>query len=181
MKFIETNLQGAYRIELDKSADNRGYFARIWCQKEFENHGLVARIVQANISFNRRAGTLRGMHYQIAPHQETKVVRCTMGAIYDVIVDLRPDSSTYKRWTCVELTAKSGAMLYIPADFAHGFITLEDNSEVGYLMSEAYQPGAARGFRWNDPEFAIEWPIAVEEISDRDANWPDFSDQTGRP
>ena len=176
MKFFETELRGAYIIELDKVEDQRGFFARVWCQKEFEDHGLVARIEQANTSFNSKAGTLRGMHFQVAPYQETKVVQCTMGAIYDVIVDLRPDSPTYKRWTCVELTAGNGTMLYIPADFAHGFITLEDNTEVSYLMSESYQPGAARGFRWNDPEFGIKWPIVVDEISDRDACWPDFSD-----
>jgi dTDP-4-dehydrorhamnose 3,5-epimerase len=175
VKFLETELRGAYIIELDKVEDKRGFFARVWCQKEFEDHGLVARIAQANTSFNRKAGTLRGMHYQVAPYQETKVVQCTMGTIYDVIVDLRPDSPTYKHWTGVELTAENGTMLYIPADFAHGFITLEDNTEVSYLMSESYQPEAARGFRWNDPEFDIKWPIAVEEISDRDACWSDFS------
>lgn len=177
MKFQETGLHGAYTIELDKLEDSRGFFARIWCQKEFEDHGLVARIAQANTSFNRKAGTLRGMHYQVEPYQETKVVRCTAGAIYDVIVDLRPDSPTYKRWEGAELTAVNGTMFYIPADFAHGFITLEDNTEVTYLMSEFYQPGSARGFRWNDPEFGIKWPVAVGEISDRDACWPDFSNQ----
>jgi dTDP-4-dehydrorhamnose 3,5-epimerase len=175
VKFLETELRGAFLIELDKAEDTRGYFARVWCQKEFEEHGLIARIAQVNTSFNKKAGTLRGMHYQAAPYQETKVVRCTAGAIYDVIVDLRPDSPTYKQWTGVELTAGNGAMLYIPADFAHGFITLENNTEVSYLMSEFYQPGAGQGVRWNDPAFGIKWPVAVEEISDRDACWADFS------
>ena len=175
MKFHETVLDGAYTIELDKVEDSRGYFARLWCQKEFEAHGLVASIAQASTSFNRKAGTLRGMHYQLEPHQETKVVRCTAGAIYDVIVDLRPDSPTYREWTGVELMPSDGALLYIPAEFAHGFITLKDNTEVSYLMSEFYQPGAARGFRWNDPKFGIKWPVTVHEISDKDASWPDFS------
>ena len=175
MKFHETVLDGAYTIELDKVEDSRGYFARLWCQKEFEAHGLVASIAQASTSFNRKAGTLRGMHYQLEPHQETKVVRCTAGAIYDVIVDLRPDSPTYREWTGVELMPSDGALLYIPAEFAHGFITLKDNTEVSYLMSEFYQPGAARGFRWNDPKFGIKWPVTVHEISDTDASWPDFS------
>lgn len=176
MKFHELDLRGACIVDLDKHEDDRGFFARVWCRKEFEDRGLVARITQANTSFNRKAGTLRGMHYQIAPYQETKVVRCTAGAVYDVIVDLRPDSPTYKRWTGVELTEENRTMLYIPADFAHGFVTLEDNTEVDYLMSESYQPGTARGIRWNDPAFGIKWPIAVEEISERDAGWPDFSD-----
>ena len=177
MEFHDTELQGACIIELEKLGDERGFFARTWCRKEFENQGLVARIVQANTSFNTRAGTLRGMHYQAAPYQETKLVRCTSGAIYDVIVDLRPESSTYKRWIAVELTAGNGRMLYIPAEFAHGFITLEDNTEVSYLMSESYTPGVARGLRWDDPAFGIEWPCPVEVISDKDAGWPDFANE----
>ena len=176
MKFHATELQGACIIELDKLQDERGFFARTWCQREFEGQGLVARVVQANTSFNTRAGTLRGMHYQAAPYQETKVVRCTSGALYDVILDLRAESPTYKRWIAVELTAANGRMLYVPADFAHGFITLEDNTEASYLISESYTPGAGRGIRWNDPEFAIEWPCPVEVISEKDAGWPDFAE-----
>ena len=176
MRFRETELPGAFVIELEKIEDNRGFFARVWCQKDFEDNGLVSRIVQVSTSFNTKAGTLRGMHYQIAPHLETKIVRCTRGALYDVIVDLRPDSPTYKRWIGVELTAKNHTMLYVPAGFAHGFITLEDDTEVTYLISEAYNPQAARAIRWDDPEFNIKWPRPVVEISDRDAGWPDFAD-----
>jgi dTDP-4-dehydrorhamnose 3,5-epimerase len=174
VKFHETELQGAYLIDIEKREDERGFFARTWCEKELEDHGLVARVVQANTSFNTRAGTLRGMHYQLAPYQETKLVRCARGALYDVIVDLRPDSPTYKRWIGAELTASNYRMLYVPADFAHGFITLEDNTEAAYLMSESYTPGAGGGLRWNDPQFNIEWPRTVEVISDKDAGWPDF-------
>lgn len=178
MKFHQTELQGAYRIELDKLEDSRGFFARFWCQKEFEQHNLVSTVVQANTSFNTRAGTLRGMHYQAAPYEETKLVRCSRGGIYDVIVDLRPDSLTFKRWTAVELTADNYNMLYVPAGFAHGFITLEDNTEVTYLVSEAYTPGAERGLRWNDPVFGIVWSRPVEVISEKDAGWPDFGAST---
>ena len=174
MKFHETELQGAYLIDIEKREDERGFFARTWCEKEFKDHGLVARAVQANTSFNAKAGTLRGMHYQLAPYQESKLVRCTRGALYDVIVDLRPDSPTSKRWIGVELTASNNRMLYVPADFAHGFITLVDNTEVAYLISEFYRPGAGGGLRWDDPQFNIEWPRRVEVISDQDAGWPDF-------
>ena len=176
MKFLETELQGAFVIELETFEDSRGFFARVWCNEEFEEHDLVPRIAQVNTSFNAKAGTLRGMHYQIAPHEETKVVRCIRGSLYDVIVDLRPDSPTYKRWTGVELTARNHRMLYVPAKFAHGFITLEDNTEVMYLISEAYAPEAARAIRWDDPEIGIEWPRPVVEISERDAGWPDFNE-----
>ena len=175
MKFHQTALAGAYVIELEKLEDNRGFFARAWCQQEFEDHGLVSRVVQANNSFNTKAGTLRGMHYQIAPHEETKLVRCTSGALYDVIVDLRPESPTYKQWFGVELTAQNYKMLYVPANFAHGFITLEDNTEAIYFVSEFYTPGAEQGLRWNDPAFNIEWPRSADVISDKDAAWPDFS------
>ncbi len=175
MKFHKTELDGAYTIELDKMEDNRGFFARAWCEKEFQDHGLEAKIVQANDSFNSKAGTLRGMHYQIAPYEETKLVRCTRGALYDVIVDLRPESPTYKRWIGVELTENNYRMLYVPANFAHGFITLEDNTEAIYFVSQAYTPGAERGLRWNDPAFNIEWPRPPEVMSDKDVNWPDFT------
>lgn len=174
MKFHKTELEGAYIVELEKLEDNRGFFARTWCQKEFEDHGLVPRVVQANNSFNVKAGTLRGMHYQVSPYEETKLIRCTRGALYDVIVDLRPDSSTYKRWIGIELTEDNYKMLYIPANFAHGFITLEDNTEAIYFVSESYTPGAERGLRWNDPQFNITWPRTVDVISDKDAGWPNF-------
>jgi dTDP-4-dehydrorhamnose 3,5-epimerase len=176
LKFHATELEGAFVIELDRLQDNRGFFARTWCQKEFQDQGLISTVAQANTSFNKRIGTLRGMHYQVEPHQETKLVRCTSGAIYDVIVDLRPQSPTFKRWIAAELTAENGRMLYVPTDFAHGFITLENNTAVHYLVSEFYRPGAERGVRWNDPAFAIKWPRPVEVISAKDAAWPDFAD-----
>ena len=170
MKFNKTELDGAYIIELDKLADDRGFFARTWCQKELECQGLVARIAQTSVSFNTRSGTLRGMHYQAAPYEETKIVRCTRGAIYDVIVDLRHDSPTFRKWIAVELTANNYKMLYVPAHFAHGFITLDDNTEVLYFISEFYTPGAARGLRWNDPALGIIWPRPAEVISEKDAD-----------
>ena len=167
-----TELEGACIIELEKLEDSRGFFARTWCQKELEDHGLSARIAQANVSFNTRAGTLRGMHYQVAPYEETKLIRCTRGALYDVIIDLRRSSPTYKQWMGVELTAKNYKMLYVPPYFAHGFVTLEDDTEVMYFMSEFYTSGAERGLRWNDPEFGITWPRPAEVISEKDASWP---------
>lgn len=178
MIFTQTELKGAYIIELEKHVDERGFFARSWCQKEFEEHGLNPRLVQCNISFNSKKGTLRGMHYQTKPFEEAKLIRCTRGAIHDVIVDIRPDSPTYKFFACFLLTADNRRMLYAPEGFAHGFITLEDNTEVFYQMSEFYVPEYARGFRWNDPEFGIEWPIEVQVISDRDRNYLDFSFET---
>lgn len=174
MLFRETALKGAYVIEIERREDERGFFARAWCQHEFEEHGLNPRLVQCNISFNYQKGTLRGMHYQIAPYEEAKLVRCTAGAIYDVIVDLRPASPTYKQHIGVTLTPDARNMLYIPEGFAHGFLTLADQTEVFYQMSEFYAPEAARGARWNDRAFAIEWPEAVQVISERDANYPDF-------
>lgn len=175
MIFHETELPGAFIIEPEKLEDSRGFFAKTWCQHEFEEHGLVLVIAQAKTSFNNKAGTLRGMHYQAAPHGETKLVRCTRGALYDVIVDLRPGSSTYKHWTGVELTALNYRMLYVPVNFAHGFITLEDNTEVNYLVSEFYVPEADRGVRWDDPAFGIKWPRPVEVMSGKDTGWPDFT------
>ena len=175
MKFHETELKGAFIIEPEKRADDRGFFARSWCQKEFEQHGLVPRVVQANISNNKRKGTLRGMHYQASPYEETKLVRCTRGAIYDVIIDVRPDSSTYRRWIGVELTASNYKMLYVPEGFAHGFQTLEADTEVIYQVSQFYTPSAERGIRWNDPVFQVKWLKPVETISEKDANWPDFA------
>jgi dTDP-4-dehydrorhamnose 3,5-epimerase len=160
MIFTETGLPGAYLIDLQRLEDERGFFARAWCQREFEAHGLNPRLVQCNISFNHTQGTLRGMHYQAAPFAEAKLVRCTMGAIYDVMIDLRPESPTFKQHLGVTLTPASRTMLYIPAGFAHGFLTLADSTEVFYQMSEFYAPDYGRGLRWNDPAFALEWPGA---------------------
>ena len=174
MIFTETQLKGAYIIEIEKLKDNRGFFARAWCQKEFEEHGLTPRVVQANVSSNKKKGTLRGMHYQIAPYEETKLVRCTRGAIYDVIIDLRQGSPTFKQWMGVELTESNYKMLYVPENFAHGFQTLEDNAEVTYQVSQFYTPGSESGIRWDDPLFGIRWPLEVQVISDKDKCWPDF-------
>jgi dTDP-4-dehydrorhamnose 3,5-epimerase len=174
MKFIETELKGAFIVVPELLKDERGFFARTWCKKEFEQHQLLPELVQCNISFNQRKGTLRGMHFQVAPHKESKLVRCTMGAIYDVIIDLRPNSPTFKRWISVELTAENRKMLFIPEGFVHGFLTLMDNTEVFYQMSEFYAPECARGVRWNDPAFDINWPAEVKVISQKDMQYPDF-------
>lgn len=172
--FTETNLRGAYLIEPEPQRDNRGFFARTWCQEEFVHRGLNPRLVQCNVSFNRTKGTWRGMHYQVAPHAEAKLVRCTMGSICDVIVDLRPDSPTFRSHVTVTLSADNRQMLYIPETFAHGFVTLEEKTEVFYQMSEFYAPESARGFRWNDPFFDIRLPVEVTCISERDRNYADF-------
>lgn len=174
MIFTETKLQNAYIIDLQKFEDSRGFFARAWCQKEFEAQGLVAQVVQTNVSYNKQQGTLRGLHYQAAPYGETKLVRCVRGAIYDVIVDLRPDSPTYKQWLGVELTAENHRTLYVPAGFGHGFQTLVDDTEVTYQVSEFYTPTAERGLRYNDPAFGIVWLLEVNVISDKDRNWADY-------
>ena len=174
MIFEETELEGAYVIELEEFGDERGFFARAWCQKEFNDHGLNSRVVQANLSYNEKQATLRGMHYQVAPHEESKLVRCIRGAIYDVIVDLRPESNTYKDWIGVELTSANRKMLYVPEGFAHGFQTLEDHTEVFYQVTEFYTPGAEKGARYNDPAFQITWPLKVAVISDKDSNWQNF-------
>ncbi len=175
MIFHRLKLAGAYRIDLEPREDERGFFARAWCQKEFAEHGLETRIVQSNLSYNRYKGTLRGMHYQAPPHEEVKLVRCIRGSIFDVIIDLRPDSPTYRQWVGVELTATNRQMLYVPRGFAHGFQTLEDDTEVFYHVSEFYHPQAERGVRWNDPQFGIAWP-AVEKriVSVKDQSWPDY-------
>jgi dTDP-4-dehydrorhamnose 3,5-epimerase len=175
MIFTETKLKGAFIIEPERLEDERGFFARTWCQREFEAHGLNPRLAQCSISFNKRRGTLRGMHYQVAPYEEARLVRCTMGAIYDVIIDLRPHSPTSKHWISTELTAENRRMLYIPEGLAHGFQTLENNTEVFYQMSEFYHPDHARGVRWNDPAFRIVWPSDVIVISDKDREYPDFA------
>jgi len=174
MLFRETVLKGAYVVEPERIVDERGFFSRTWCRSEFEAHGLNPNLVQCNVSYNVKKGTLRGMHYQVVPRAETKLIRCTAGAIYDVIVDLRPGSGTFKRWTGVELNADNRCMLYIPEGFAHGFLTLSDNAEVFYQMSEYYSAEHARSVRWNDPAFGIQWPGEVLVISDRDRSYPDF-------
>ena len=176
MVFHETPLPGAFLIELEKREDARGFFARTWCRREFEKKGLDTRIAQCSTSFNERRGTLRGLHYQVLPHAEVKLVRCTRGAIYDVIIDLRPDSPTYKQWVGAELTAENGRALYVPEGFAHGYQTLVDETETFYQVSEFYTPSAEGGVRWDDPAFAIEWRDAGEPlVSDKDRSWPDYS------
>jgi dTDP-4-dehydrorhamnose 3,5-epimerase len=175
MIFKETKLNGAYIIDLERHQDERGFFARTFCRKELEAHGLISDVAQANMSLSKARGTLRGMHYQKTPFEETKLVRCTRGALYDVIIDLRSDSPTYKQWIGVELTADNATMLFVPQNFAHGFITLSDDTEATYLVSQFYAPGAELGIRWNDPQFGIQWPIDVQVMSEKDANWPDFS------
>lgn len=175
MNFVETKLKGAYIVELEKREDDRGFFARGWDGIIFEQHGLMGRIVQQNIAFSRIKGTLRGLHYQKAPHQEIKIVRCTRGVIFDVIVDLRPESETFRQWLGVKLTMDDYRVLYVPKDFAHGFQSLEDNSEIMYLVSEVYTPSAEAGIRYNDPSLRIEWPLPVSVITQKDASWPDFS------
>jgi dTDP-4-dehydrorhamnose 3,5-epimerase len=175
MIFTETPFAGAYLIDLEQHADDRGFFGRTFCAREFAQHGLNPKLVQCSISYNRRQGTLRGMHYQAPPHAEAKLVRCTAGAIYDVIVDLRPESRTRHKWFGVELTADNRRSLYIPEGLAHGFLTLADETEVFYQMSELYVADCARGVRWDDPVFSIDWPASVSVISERDRNYPDYS------
>ena len=176
MIFTETKLPGALVIDLEQLEDERGFFARCWSEVEFADRGLNPRSVETNISFNRKAGTLRGMHFQIAPHAQPKLVRCTAGAIYDVIIDLRPESVTFKHWIAVELTAANRRQLYIPEGFAHGFQTLVDNTEVLYQMSAPYVAESARGVRWNDPAFDIDWPAAERIIIARDQTYPEFNE-----
>jgi len=178
MIFKEIALKGAFIVEPDLIEDERGFFARTWCQHEFDQHGLNSNFVQCNISFNKHKGTLRGMHFQRAPYAEAKLVRCTTGSVYDVIIDLRPESNTFKHWYGLELTVSNRLALYVPEGFAHGFLTLADHSEVLYQMSEFYQPNYASGVRWNDPSINIIWPAisltANIIISSRDAQYEDF-------
>ena len=175
MIFIETKLKGAYLIQVEPFEDERGSFARTFCREEFEKHGLNSFVAQCNISQNRKKGTLRGMHYQIAPDAEAKLVTCVAGSIYDVIIDLRPDSITCCQWVAVELSARNRrSLIYIPEGFAHGFQTLEDDTEVFYQMSHSYVRESARGVRWDDPAFAIPWPEGPRILSERDKNYPDF-------
>lgn len=174
MKFIPSFLDGAVRIEMDRLEDDRGFFARSWCSRDAEAHGLIPRIAQCSVSFNRRRGTLRGLHIQIEPFTEAKLVRCTRGALVDVIVDLRPGSRTFKKWETFELNQENGTAIYIPEGFAHGFQTLTDDTEVHYQMSEFYHEDCARGVRWNDPAFGIRWPLPDPILSPKDATYPDF-------
>jgi len=171
----ETKLPGVFEVQLDPIPDERGFFARTWCQKKFAAHGLNPRLVQCNVSFNTRRRTLRGIHYQAAPHAEAKLVRCTKGAIYDVVVDLRPESPTLRGWIAVVLTGKNRRALYVPEGWGHAFLTLEDETEVFYQMSEFYNAESARGVRWDDPAFQIAWPEKVEVISERDRSYPNFN------
>jgi dTDP-4-dehydrorhamnose 3,5-epimerase len=173
--FKPTDLPGAFVILPDRRADVRGYFARTFCEREFAEQGLEPHLSQCSVSFNHRKGTLRGMHYQAAPFEEVKVVRCNRGSIYDVIIDLRPDSPAYKKWFAIQLDEENGKMLYIPKGFAHGFQTLADNTEVSYQMSQVFSPEHARGVRWDDPAFSIVWPEAERIILDRDRNYPEFA------
>lgn len=173
MIFTPLALPGAMIVDLERVEDSRGFFARVWCEREFQAAGLNPRLVQASISHNRRRGTLRGMHYQEAPHAEDKLVRCVQGAFWDVIIDLRPESPTYLQHRGIELNAARGRALYIPKGFAHGFQTLLDDTQIMYQMSEFYAPDAQRGVRWNDPRFAIEWP-EPPILHRRDASYPDY-------
>jgi|ERR1051326_8878220 dTDP-4-dehydrorhamnose 3,5-epimerase len=175
MIFRNTKLQGVIEIGLDLKSDDRGFFARSWCENEFIDHGLNPRLAQCNVSFNHKKGTLRGIHFQEAPHGEAKLVRCTQGAIFDVAVDLRPQSPTFRQWHGVVLSADNHQMLYIPEGCGHGFLTLTDGAEIFYQMSEFYHPESARGIRWNDPAIGIEWPEEVKVISERDRTYPDFA------
>lgn len=175
MIFSQTAVKDAFIIELEKRSDERGFFARSWCKNEFHVKGLNTNLVQSNIAFNKHKGTLRGLHYQISPYEETKLIRCTKGSIYDVIVDLRVSSPSYMKWIGVELTDDNYRMLYVPEGFAHGYQTLEDNSEVTYQVTQFYTPDAERGIRWNDPSFNISWLITAEMIiSEKDQSWPDY-------
>jgi dTDP-4-dehydrorhamnose 3,5-epimerase len=174
MIFRETKLPGVFEIHLEPKGDERGFFARSWCQREFDEHGLNLATVQCNVSFNEKKGTLRGLHYQAEPHPEAKLIRCTQGAIYDVVVDLRPGSVTFKRWVSVVLSASDRNMIYVPRGCGHGFLTLEERTEIFYQMSEFYYPELSCGIRWDDPGLQIEWPFQPAVISDRDRTYPDL-------
>ncbi len=174
MVFKSTKIPGAYIIDMEAVADDRGFFGRFWCEREFQEHNLNSRIAQCSISFNTKKGTLRGMHFQVPPFAEAKTVRCTRGTMYDVIVDLRKGSTAFLQWIAVELSAENRSMLYVPEGCAHGFQTLEDNTEVLYQISEFHSPDHARGARWNDPSFGIQWPLPPQSMSGRDRGWKDF-------
>ena len=174
MTFRETAIEGVWVVEPERYEDERGFFARTWDFEEFARRGLNSRLVQCSISFNRRRGTLRGMHYQAAPHEEAKLVRCTSGSIFDVAVDLRTESTTFRRWVGTELSAENRLAMYVPEGCAHGFLTLADDSEVAYQISEFHAPDAARGVRWDDPAIGIEWTGEVLVINERDRSYPDL-------
>ena len=174
MIFQTTEIPGAYVLEQQQHQDARGHFARLWCRQDFESHGLKSNFVQGSVSHNRYRGTLRGMHYQRTPHSESKLVQVTRGAIYDVIIDLRADSPTYKAWFGLELTSDKGTMLYIPDGCAHGFVTLSDNTDVHYQMTDFFYPESAAGVRWNDPSFSIRWPLEPVVINERDNQYEDY-------
>jgi dTDP-4-dehydrorhamnose 3,5-epimerase len=179
MKFSAAPIEGAWLIDLEPHHDERGFFARTWCRQELAAHGLETEIAQESLSHNRQRGTLRGLHVQQAPHEETKIVRCPHGRVFDVIVDVRTTSTTYKKWFGVELSAENRRAIYIPPGVAHGFQTLSDDTDVAYLISEFHTPAAARGARYDDPAFDVAWPLAVSVISERDLNWPDFEADLG--
>jgi len=174
LKFLETPLPGAFVIDLELTSDERGFFARSFCRDEFLRHNLNSEVAQCSVSFNHLKGTLRGLHYQAKPHEETKLVRCTAGAMYDVIVDIRPASPTFRRWFATELTAHNHRMLYAPEGLAHGFQTLVDHTEVFYQISMPYHPESAKGIRWDDPSFGIEWPLTQPILSERDRSYPNY-------
>ena len=176
MNFIETEIKDLFVVELNKIGDERGFFARTWCEKEFANKNLTSRMLQANTSYSKDKGTLRGLHYQVSPHEEAKLMRCIKGAIFDVAVDLRPESKTYKKWFGIELTESNRKMLFIPEGFAHGYQTLVENTEAFYMSSAFYAPEAERGLRWNDPAIGINWPITDElNITEKDLSWANIS------
>ena len=175
MIFNKTNFRGVFIIEIEREEDERGFFARIWDKKEFERHNINSKIIQCSISFNKKKGTLRGMHYQVSPYEETKLVRCTRGKIFDVIIDLRRESSTFKQWFGIELSDENHKMIYVPKGFAHGFQTLKNNTEVFYQISEKYMSRYSRGIRWNDKAFKIKWPLKPTIISKKDYIYHSFN------
>ena len=177
MQFHQTPLQGCYVIEPELIRDHRGFFARVWCRQELEQHGLAAEMMQSNIGFSVRKGTLRGLHFQTGSHAEVKIVRCTRGAMYDVVVDLRRESATYKCWFGVELTAENEKMIYVPEGFAQGYLTLTDNTEMNYHTSKLFNREAATGVRFDDPQFGITWPIEIAVMSQQDRQWPDYTER----
>ncbi len=174
MLFKETEIEGAWLVDLHRIGDERGYFARAWCAKEFEDHGISSKLTQANLSYSMQSGTLRGMHYQVEPNSEMKAVRCIRGALFDVIIDLRPESKTYKKWIGYELNEENNLMLVVPEECAHGFLTLHDKSEAFYLVSAPYDPDSERGLRWDDPSFNIKWTFNPIEISHKDKSWSNY-------
>jgi dTDP-4-dehydrorhamnose 3,5-epimerase len=176
MRFTATEIAGAWLIDIDRLADERGFFARVWCRQEFAAHGCETDLVQASLAYTERRGTLRGLHYQAAPHEEAKLVRCVRGSAYVVIADRRPKSASYRRWIAAELTADNRRALYVPPGCAQGYQTLADDTELLYQMTTAYAPQSARGIRHDDPAFAIAWPLPITLISDRDQSWPDYQD-----